>query len=327
MRTIRRASRRTTSIWRASRPHASAQATASGRGSTVRRSTTAPSALDTTFWVTTRTSPSRRGRAPGVASSASPIMRLEVVALADLGQAGERDDLDPAVGLSRQRRPRRRAPRASPRPRRAAGRRACRRRGASTSATSTNARVGRRGEPRVAGPASPPNAGSMTSGGSSSRAFVPRPWRSGASTTLGRAGRVAGGEEGGQGPGADAGQVRRQDEQAVGVDRAARPPGAPGSGRATAARSAARPRPRRRASTSGSGETTTTSVTPSVASAAATVRRSSRSTRSRRSSASRTAPRRDFAPSNARTGMTTTVVRSGSGLHASIVAGRPAFRS
>ena len=62
--------------------------------------------------------------------------------------------------------------------------------------------------------------------------------------------------------------------------------------------------------TSGSGETTITSVTPGVASAAATVRRSSRSTRSRRSSASSTAPSRDFAPSNDRTGMATVVERT-----------------
>ncbi len=74
MRTIRLASRRTTSIWRASRSHVVAHSIACGDGSTVRRSTTAPSALDTTFWVTTRTSPGRAGSAPGVASSASPII-------------------------------------------------------------------------------------------------------------------------------------------------------------------------------------------------------------------------------------------------------------
>ena len=45
IRTIRTASRRTTSTWRGSRSQRAAKATASGRGSTVVRSTTAPSAL------------------------------------------------------------------------------------------------------------------------------------------------------------------------------------------------------------------------------------------------------------------------------------------
>ena len=151
-----------------------------GDGSTVRRSTTAPSALDTTFWVTTRTSPGCGGERAGRRLERVADHRLEVVALVDLGQAGERDDLDP--GRRRQ---------------------------------STCERLGRDrlGEQQVLGrvdveaehvadlanaasaddasqawPAreSPPNAGSMTSGGSSSRAFVPRPWRSGARTTDGR---------------------------------------------------------------------------------------------------------------------------------------------
>ena len=56
IRTTRRASRRTTSICRASRSQRSAKTVASRRGSIVVRSTIAPSAFDTIFWVTTTTS-------------------------------------------------------------------------------------------------------------------------------------------------------------------------------------------------------------------------------------------------------------------------------
>ena len=73
IRTTRRASRRTTSIWRGSRSQRSANVIASGRGSIVSRSTIAPSAFETIFWVTTRTSSGRSGRTPAVASIASPI--------------------------------------------------------------------------------------------------------------------------------------------------------------------------------------------------------------------------------------------------------------
>ena len=66
IRTTRRASRRTTSSWRGSRSQRSANATTSGRGSIVVRSTIAPSAFETTFCVTTRTSSSARGSAPAV---------------------------------------------------------------------------------------------------------------------------------------------------------------------------------------------------------------------------------------------------------------------
>ena len=51
--TTRRASRRTTSIWRGSRFQRAAHSTASGRGSTVASSTRAPSAFEITFEVTT----------------------------------------------------------------------------------------------------------------------------------------------------------------------------------------------------------------------------------------------------------------------------------
>src|SRR6185503_18806746 len=50
-----------------------ANATASGRGSIVVRSTIAPSALDTTFWVTTTTSSWRSGRIPSVCASAATM--------------------------------------------------------------------------------------------------------------------------------------------------------------------------------------------------------------------------------------------------------------
>ena len=60
-----RASRRTTSTWRGSRSQRAANSIASGRGSTPVRSTTAPSAFDTTFWVTTSTSSSRQRQGAG----------------------------------------------------------------------------------------------------------------------------------------------------------------------------------------------------------------------------------------------------------------------
>ena len=141
----------------------------------------------------TRSSGSRRARrragaasAPGVALERVADHAAEVVAGADLGDPVEREDLDPA-GLSRHRvaiaaaarlgedevlgrveveRERRRRPRRARAPAR------------------------RRGH---AWPArlSPPNARSMTSGGPSSRAFVPRPWRSGTRTTHRRAGAAS----------------------------------------------------------------------------------------------------------------------------------------
>ena len=73
MRTTRRASLSTTWTWRASRSKRWANSSASSPGTTPVRSMTAPSALDTIFWVTTSTSPSVSGRAPGVRSMASPM--------------------------------------------------------------------------------------------------------------------------------------------------------------------------------------------------------------------------------------------------------------
>ena len=68
-------SRSTTSTWRGSRSQRSANATASGRGSTVPRSTMRPSALDTTFWVTTSTSPARGARSGSLGDELAPRRR------------------------------------------------------------------------------------------------------------------------------------------------------------------------------------------------------------------------------------------------------------
>ena len=123
------------------------------------------------------------------------------------GRPASAIDLDPgAAVVSRHAGPRARSPR------RAAGRRACRCRARARRGTSTNGRVRGRGEPGVAGAASRRRTpGSMTSGGSSSRAFVPLPWRSGARTTDGRAGRVAGREHA-----LDRGRVDRRDVRRAG---------------------------------------------------------------------------------------------------------------
>ena len=100
-------------------PKRSANATASGRGSTVVRSTTAPSALETTFWVTTRTSASVSGRTVRAPLERVADQRREVVAGLDLRDPVEGDDLDPP-GVSRHR------ARPARRPARGTGRPACR---------------------------------------------------------------------------------------------------------------------------------------------------------------------------------------------------------
>ena len=208
---------------------------AAARSSAGRRR--APSALDTTFWVTTSTSSVAERqdarRSPRARRRSSPPRSSPV---ADLGQAGEGEDLDPAVGRQSPRRPRR----PGGRRRRSASARS-RSSGVSRSSASTLGRARRSaasadgGEPRVAGPAVPPNAGSMTSGGSSSRAFVPRPWRSGASTTLGLPAASPAASERVEGRGADtrAGRPAATSRRSR-VDRARGPPGGRGSGRATA---------------------------------------------------------------------------------------------
>ncbi len=71
IRMTRRASLSTTSTWRGSRSQRRPNSRASVRGSIVVRSTIAPSALDTIFWVTTTTSPGWKGRTPVVRSTAS----------------------------------------------------------------------------------------------------------------------------------------------------------------------------------------------------------------------------------------------------------------
>ena len=92
----------------------------------------------------------------------------------------------------------------------------------STPGTSTNAASADDASHAWPARLSPPKAGSMTSGGSSSSAFVPRRWRSGARTTLGRPGGVAGGEDRGQVVGGHRGQVRGEDQQPVRVGRGPR---------------------------------------------------------------------------------------------------------
>ena len=221
----------------------------------------------------------------------------QVVARHDLAETVDRDRFDP---LSHR-------PIPGVAPGRAAGPRACRCR-------RSVARRARRGEHRRPTAAavwarrlSPPKQTSMTSGGLSRSALVPRPWRSGTMATSGgsRVGQHV--DDLGEGLGGDARQVDRQDEQ-----RATHPPAMTSSrasrrpalspvlrwrrGRAPAAR--ARPR------TSSSGVTTIVSAIPGVATAARIVASASRVTRSRRSSASSTAPSRDFAPSRVPIGIT-----------------------
>ena len=62
------------------------------------RSTIAPSALETTFWVTTRTSLSSSGSAPGVLRSALDQRRGQIVTGADLRHALEGDDRQASGG-------------------------------------------------------------------------------------------------------------------------------------------------------------------------------------------------------------------------------------
>ena len=94
MRRTSAASRSTTSTWRASRSHAAANSTASGRGSIVRRSTSWPSALETIFWVTTRTSPDCGASSGSAAARSRQRVRDqpgEVGAGLDLRQRRQRD--------------------------------------------------------------------------------------------------------------------------------------------------------------------------------------------------------------------------------------------
>ena len=179
MRTTRFACRSTSSTWRASRSQRSANAIASGRGSMVVRSATAPSAFETTFWVTTSTSSSRAGRAFGVASSAATMIWARSSPEPDLGDALERDDLQ-VVGLAarpslRARRRRARQPRNAPSSDSAARR---------SAVVSSRARAGRRARRPRAGirrggavqrEAVRPERGlDQRPAGSTSSAFVPR---------------------------------------------------------------------------------------------------------------------------------------------------------
>ena len=210
----------------------------------------APSALDTIFWVTTSTSPGSSGSAPPVAASASPIIASRS-SPADLRHAGERDDLHPA--LSRHGAPP--AP-ASARSRSSGVSMSSSR----TPASSTKGDVGRRRQPRMPGPAVTAERGIDGVGGSSSSAFVPRPWRSGASTTDGEAAASPAARTAVTSAGRDGGQVGGQHQQPV-SDGHRGPPG----GRIQAARSLEEgtgTRSRATASTSASDDTTMTSITP-----------------------------------------------------------------
>ena len=293
IRTTRRASRRTTSTWRASRSQRSANSIASGRGSIVVRSTMAPSAFDTTFWVTTRTSSSRSGRTAGGRRERIRDERRQVVARDDLAEALERDRLD-AVSHRR--------------PRASSASASSRSSGVSMSSVSGPSSTSTCAPAAVAAPAwadrlSPPKQNSMTSGGDRRSAFVPRPWRSGTSATSGSpppASAAIRSSCSGVTGGRSIGRMRTAvAPAAIASSRACRrpslrPPLRCRSGRAPACRASSR--------TSSSGVTTSVSAIPGVATVAPIVAAARRSARSRRSSASRTAPSRDFAPSRAPTG-------------------------
>ncbi len=75
MRTMDADSRRTSSTWRGSLPHCEAHARAKSDGSTDASSTSLPSALETTFWVTTSTSASARRTSEASAASAMSAAR------------------------------------------------------------------------------------------------------------------------------------------------------------------------------------------------------------------------------------------------------------
>ena len=261
----------------------------------------------------------RRERASRPASPAGPRRSArQVVAGPDLGDALERDDLDPRR-LARERRlPARRvglshgATRA--RPRRRAGPRGCRRRRpAATRAPGTARRPPRR-LARAPRGCRPPNAGAIDVGGASSSALVRVPWRSPTSAT--RRGVDPGSRRGRRGarrsPPGHGRQVGREDEDR----RGARAPAATDASRldrlVEARRALDEPdgvaapgelggvsRPWSRRSCRRCGR---------ASRVATRVRRSSSVTRSSRSSASRSPPRRDLADSRPRIGTSAQVL-------------------
>ena len=191
MRTIRRASRSTTSILRGSLPQRSPNSVASGDGSMVRRSTTCPSALETILCVTTTMSPGFEPLAD--AAIASPIERRQIVAGRHLGHAVDADDPDLAAvahptpaphaasdQASAARTVRRQLPEVSPNRQAYRGRRRSRARRAPRHPT-------RAGAPRRDAWPDFPRRTQTESGrrpaNRSSKAFVPSPRRSGPSTT------------------------------------------------------------------------------------------------------------------------------------------------
>ena len=161
------------------------------------RSTRQPSALETIFWVTTRTSPCARRAGRFVGCQLAPRIgdeRGQVVTRLDLGQCGQRDGDD--RGHCRQ--PARRRSELVARSRRrsvpapggasdrgARGRRACRGRSPARSSTTCTLASASAAARRCAAKLSGPKCGSMTSGGASSSAFVPLRASAGAMTTSG----------------------------------------------------------------------------------------------------------------------------------------------
>ena len=126
MRRMAADSRSTSSTWRASRSHSRAKATASARGSIVRRSTMQPSALETTFWVTTRMSPARGAYSASAAASARQAAAISAPRSspgATSGSGGRATAMTSGMSLQKSSTARRR-PAAAARPR-AAGRAAC----------------------------------------------------------------------------------------------------------------------------------------------------------------------------------------------------------
>ena len=178
----------------------------------------------------------------------------------------------------------RRSPRGPPQSTRAPSRRSASARSRSSGVSrssaripgsSTNADVGRRGEPRVAGPAVAAERRVDDVRRVQQQGVRPAAVAVGREDHARGAGGVARGEDAREVGRRDGGEVAGQDEQPLpgrGGPRASwraglRPRDRWGRGRAPAAAATAR--------TSGSGDTTRTSATPGVASAAATVRRSS----------------------------------------------------
>ena len=160
----------------------SANSIASGRGSTVVRSTIAPSAFDTTFWVTTSTSSGRSGRSSLVRSRAAQSSAGRSSPATTSGTPSRATIwIRPSAVATDQAAPTSSGTRRSTRSRSS---------GVSTSSESgpSVSSTSRAPLARAFGWAarlSPPKENAIASGGASRSAFVPRPWRSGTMTTSG----------------------------------------------------------------------------------------------------------------------------------------------